>query len=162
MARSISALGRFDRDVLSTPGLTHIIVLEGINDIGVGAGGFAFPDTISPLPADLGAAELIAGYRQLIARAHANDLKIIGGTLTPFEGTFAGYYTARKDDVRIEVNDWIRYGGEFDAVIDFEAAIRDATNSRVISTEYDSGDRLHPGDAGYRKMADSIDLALFR
>ena len=156
----ISALARFDRDVLSTPGLTHVVVLEGINDIGTG--GFNFPGATGPAPAERTAADLIAGYRQLIARAHANGLKIYGGTLTPFEGTFAGYYTPAKDEVRIEVNDWIRGSGEFDAVIDFEAAIRDDTNPRVMRAEYDSGDKLHPGDAGYKRMADSVDPALFR
>src|SRR5262245_27128670 len=154
-----SALARFDRDVLSTPGLTHIIVLEGINDIGTG--GFNFPGAAGPAPPERTAAQLIAGYRQLIARAHANDLKIYAGTLTPFEGTFAGYYTPAKDEVRIAVNDWIRGSGEFDGVIDFEAAIRDEKNPRVMRPEYDSGDKLHPGDAGYKRMADSIDAALF-
>ena len=155
-----SALARFDRDVLSTPGLTHVIVLEGINDIGTG--GFNFPGTAGPAPAERTAAELIAGYRQLIARGHANGLKIIGATLTPFEGTFAGYYSPVKDAVRMEVNEWIRNAGEFDAVVDFEAAIRDEANPRVMKTEYDSGDKLHPGDAGYKRMADSIEPALFR
>jgi lysophospholipase L1-like esterase len=155
-----SALARFDRDVLSTPGLTHVVVLEGINDIGTG--GFNFPGAAAPPPAERSAADLIAGYRQLIARAHANGLEIYGGTLTPFEGAFAGYYTPDKDEVRIEVNEWIRNGGEFDAVIDFEAAIRDPANPRVMKGEYDSGDKLHPGDAGYKRMADAIDLALFR
>lgn len=154
-----SALTRFDRDVLSTPGLTHIVLLEGINDIGTG--GFAFPGTAGPPPADTSAAALIAGYRQLIARAHSNGVKIFGATLTPFEGTFAGYYTPPKDEVRIDVNEWIRSSGEFDGVIDFEAAIRDEANPRVMKAEYDSGDKLHPGDAGYKQMADSIDPALF-
>ena len=155
-----SALTRFDRDVLSTPGLTHVVVLEGINDIGTGV--FSFPGLPGPVPAERSAAELIAGYRQLIARAHANGVKIFGATLTPFEGTFAGYYTPAKDQVRIEVNEWIRAGGEFDGVIDFEAAIRDESNPRVMRAEYDSGDKLHPGDSGYGRMADAIDPALFR
>jgi lysophospholipase L1-like esterase len=155
-----SALARFDRDVLSTPGLTHVVVLQGINDIGTG--GFNFPGAAGPAPAERSAADLIAGYRQLIARAHANGLQIYGGTLTPFEGAFAGYYTPAKDEVRIEVNEWIRSSGEFDAVIDFDAAIRDATNPRMMKAEYDSGDKLHPGDAGYKRMGDAIDLALFR
>jgi lysophospholipase L1-like esterase len=155
-----SALTRFDRDVLATPGLTHIVVLEGIND--VGTGGFAFPGTAGPPPAERSAADLIAGYRQLIARAHAHGVKIFGATLTPFEGTFQGYYTPAKDEVRIEINEWIRNSGEFDGVIDFEAAIRDEANPRVIKAEYDSGDKLHPGDAGYKRMADSIDPGLFR
>lgn len=155
-----SALARFDRDVLSTPGLTHVIVLEGINDIGTG--GFNFPGADGPAPAQRTAADLISGYRQLIARAHANGLEIYGATLTPFEGTFEGYYTPAKDEVRMEVNEWIRESGEFDAVIDFEAAIRDEENPRVMRSEYDSGDSLHPGDEGYARMAESIDLALFR
>jgi lysophospholipase L1-like esterase len=98
----------------------------------------------------------------LIARTHASGLKIFGATLTPFEGTFAGYYTPAKDEVRLAVNEWIRDSGEFDAVIDFEAAVRDEANPRVMKAEYDSGDKLHPGDAGYRRMAEAIDPALFR
>src|SRR4030095_10226400 len=84
----VNALARFDRDVLSTPGLTHVVVLEGINDIGLG--GFAFPGSTAPPTLERSATDLIAGYRQLIARAHANGLKIYGATLTPFKGTFAG------------------------------------------------------------------------
>jgi lysophospholipase L1-like esterase len=154
-----NALARFDRDVLATPGLTHVIVLEGINDIGTG--GSILPGDDRPPPPERSAAELISAYRQLIARAHTNGLKIYGGTLTPFEGAFEGYYTPAKEEVRMEVNAWIRNSGEFDAVIDFDAAIRDADNPRMMKAEYDSGDNLHPGDAGYRRMADAIDLALF-
>jgi lysophospholipase L1-like esterase len=155
----ISALARFDRDILATPGLTHIVVLEGINDIG--SGGMQFPGSTGPAPPERSAAELIAGYRQLIARAHANGVKIFGATLTPFEGSFEGYYSTAKDAVRMEVNEWIRNGGEFDGVIDFEEAIRDPNNPRIIKAEYNSGDSLHPGDAGYKTMADYIDLELF-
>jgi lysophospholipase L1-like esterase len=155
-----SALTRFDRDVLSTPGLSHIVLLEGINDIGTG--GFAFPGTNAAPPPERTAAELIAGYQQLIARAHANGVKIYGATLTPFEGSFAGYYSPAKDEVRSELNEWIRTSGAFDGVIDFEAATQDTTNPRIIKAEYDSGDHLHPGDAGYKAMADSIDPALFQ
>lgn len=155
-----SALARFDRDVLATPGLTHVVVLEGINDIGTG--GFQFPGATTAAPPERSAAELIAAYRQLIARAHAHGIKIYGGTLTPFEGTFAGYYSPAKDEVRIEVNQWIRTSGEFDGVIDFEEAIRDPANPRVMLQQYNSGDSLHPGDAGYRRMAEIIDPALFQ
>jgi lysophospholipase L1-like esterase len=154
-----SALARFDRDVLSTPGLTHVVVLEGINDIGTG--GSIFPGNDGPPQRERSAADLIAAYRQLIARAHVNGVKIYGGTLTPFEGSFPGYYTPAREKVRSEVNEWIRSSGEFDGVIDFDAAIRDPANPRAIKAEYDSGDTLHPGDAGYRRMADAIDLALF-
>jgi lysophospholipase L1-like esterase len=155
----VSALARFDRDILSTPGVTHVILLEGINDIGTG--GMQFPGVSGPVPPERSAGEIIAGYRQLIARAHANGIRIFGATLTPFEGTFAGYYTPEKDEVRIEVNEWIRGGGEFDGVIDFEAAIRDPDNPSVMQAEYNSGDNLHPGDAGYERMAGHIDLDLF-
>jgi lysophospholipase L1-like esterase len=155
-----SALARFDRDVLANPGLTHIVVLEGINDIGTGGGGL--PGATAPAPAERTPADLINGYRQLIARAHASGVKIIGATLTPFAGTFAGYYTPAKDEVRVAINKWIRESGEFDAVIDFEAAVRDADNPRVMRKEYDSGDKLHPGDAGYKQMAESIDPAVFK
>ena len=156
----VSALARFDRDVLANPGLSHIVLLEGINDIGTG--GRSVPGATAPAQAERTPADLISGYRQLIARAHANGIKIIGATLTPFAGAFAGYYTPAKDEVRVALNKWIRESGEFDAVIDFEAAVRDAGNPRVIKKEYDSGDKLHPGDAGYKQMAESIDPAVFK
>jgi lysophospholipase L1-like esterase len=156
-----SALARFDRDVLATPGLTHVILLEGINDIGTG--GFAFPGTTGPAPEMRSAADIVVGYQQLIARArsHSPPVKIFGATLTPFEGTFAGYYTPEKDRVRMEVNEWIRSSGMFDAVVDFEKAIQDPDNPGRMLERFDSGDKLHPGDAGYLRMAESVDLTLF-
>jgi lysophospholipase L1-like esterase len=156
-----STLGRFDRDVLSNPGLTHIILLIGINDIG--SGGMTFPGTSGPAPAMRTVEDIIAGYRQLIARTHAVSppVKIYGATLTPFEGTFAGYYSPEKDEIRMAVNEWIRNAGEFDGVIDFDKAVQDPDNPLRMAPEYDSGDKLHPGDAGYKKMAESIDLNLF-
>jgi lysophospholipase L1-like esterase len=156
-----SALGRYDRDVLSTPGLTHVVVLIGINDIGTG--GMRFPGSTGPVPDMRTPAEIIAGYQQLITRAHTMTppVKIYGATLTPFEGTFAGYYTPEKDETRQTVNHWIRTSGMFDGVIDFDQAIRDPGNPGKMADVYNSGDNLHPGDAGYKKMADSIDLDLF-
>ena len=156
-----STLGRFDRDVLATPGLTHIVVMIGINDIGTG--GRQFPGSTAP-PAPMRTAEdLIAGYRQLILRARSESpsVKIYGATLTPFAGTFEGYYTPEKDQVRMAVNQWIRTGGAYDGVIDFEKAIQDPGNPARMAPAYDSGDKLHPGDAGYKRMAESIDLTLF-
>lgn len=153
-----SALTRFDRDVLSNPGVTHVVVLEGINDLGTS--GRPFPGTTEPGPIRT-AADLIAGYRQLIARAHANGLKIFGATLTPFEGVAPGYYSPEKDEIRMEINKWIRESGEYDGVIDFEAAVRDPAKPRVMKKEYNSGDNLHPGDVGYKAMADFIDPSLF-
>ncbi len=154
----VSALARFDRDVLAVPGVTHVVVLEGINDIGIG--GLGFPGA-PPQPLR-SAAELIAGYRQLIARAHANGLQIFGATLLPFAGVQGGYYTPEKELVRQEVNRWIRESGEYDGVIDFEAAVRDDASPPALQPQYDSGDHLHPGDEGYRRMADSVSPALFR
>lgn len=130
----VSALARFDRDVLAKPGVETVILLEGINDISGGA------------TAD----QVISGYRQLIARAHAEGTCILGGTLTPFET--AG---AQREVYRTAVNEFIRTSGEFDGVVDFDAAIRDPANQDGMLPAYDSGDHLHPGDAGYRAMGDA-------
>jgi lysophospholipase L1-like esterase len=141
-------LARFDRDVLTQTGVTHVIVLEGINDIGLGRS--------NPLPS---AADLIAGHRQLIRRAHARGLKIYGGTLTPFEG--AGYWTPEGEAKRAALNEWIRTSKEYDGVIDFDAATRDPKQPTKFLAPYNSGDNLHPSDAGYQAMANAIDLSLF-
>ena len=143
-----SALDRFDRDVLLQPGVTHVIVLESINDIGM-AGDPASP-TVD---------ELIAGHRALIQRARAHGLTVYGGTLTPFEG--AQYYTEEGEAKRQAVNDWIRTSGAYDAVIDFDAVVRDSANPRRFLPMFHPGDWLHPNDEGYRAMGDAIDLTLF-
>lgn len=107
--------------------------------------------------------EIIGAHKQLILRAHAAGLKIYGGTLTPFEGTvFPGYWTPAKELMRAAVNQWIRTSGAYDAVIDFDAAIRDPSNPTRMLPAYDSGDHLHPNDAGYQVMANTVDLKLFR
>jgi lysophospholipase L1-like esterase len=143
-----SALARFDRDVLAVPGVTHVVVLEGVNDLG---GGGAEPPT---------AEQLMAGYRQLIARAHAHGVKVIGATILPYEG--ARYFHRNGEAVRQQLNAWIRNGREFDGVIDFDAAMRDrAAPTRMRASEH-IGDWLHPNDAGYRVMGDAVDLKLFR
>ncbi|THD51324.1 SGNH/GDSL hydrolase family protein [Phenylobacterium sp.] len=142
-----NALSRFDRDVLSAPGVTHVTVLEGVNDLGM----------TKPTPA---AADIIAGYRQLIARAHEHGLKIIGGTILPYGG--AAYFSAAGEAERQKINAWIRTGHEFDGVIDFDAAIRDPVKPERMRAELQSGDWLHPNDAGYRVMGDAVDLKLFR
>jgi lysophospholipase L1-like esterase len=134
-----------------------VIVLIGINDIGHPGTG-----TI-PLSESVTQQDLIGGYRQLIARAHEKGLPVYGATLTPFEGTiFPGYYSPEKESVREAVNDWIRGSDEFDAVIDFEQALRDPAHPTRMLPAYDSGDHLHPNDLGMQAMANAIPLELFR
>lgn len=149
-----NALERFDRDVLARAGVKYLIVLEGINDLG-------FPH----LPGAFGqqevtAQDVIAGLRQIIDRAHAHGIKVFGGTLTPYEG--AMYSSKEGEAKRVAVNLWIRTSGAFDGVIDFDAAVRDPKNPKRFLPAYDSGDHLHPGDAGYKAMADAIDPKIFQ
>jgi len=157
-----SGLARFDRDVLSLPGVTHLVLLEGINDIAapgvkIGARYFAPPAEVRT------AEQVIAAYRQLIARAHDHGIKAIGATLTPFAGnTVPGFYSPQKEATRQAVNAWIRNSGAFDAVIDFDTVLRDAEHPLQLQARFASRDRLHPNDAGYAAMADAIDIALFR
>jgi lysophospholipase L1-like esterase len=147
----VSALGRLDRDVFSQPGVKWLMLLEGINDIGREAS----------VPAEtVQADDLIAGYKQIIERAHSHGIRVIGCTLTPYQG--ANYYRDHGEEVRSAVNNWIRTGGAFDGVVDFEAATRDAENAKKLRAEFDPGDHLHPNDAGYQAMADAIDLKLFK
>ena len=144
----VSALARFDRDVLMQTAVTHVIVMEGINDIGIARS--------NPTPS---ADDLIAGHRQLIARAHARGLKVYGATLTPFEG--AAYWSAEGEAKRQALNQWIRTSGEYDGVIDFDQVTRDPAAPTKFLPAYDSGDHLHPGDAGYKAMGEAVDLKLF-
>jgi lysophospholipase L1-like esterase len=146
----VSALGRFDRDVLSQSGVKWVMLLEGINDIGHGATTPAEPVT---------AKNLIGAYKQLIERAHTQGVQVIGCTLTPYEG--ANYYHEEFEKVREDVNAWIRTPGNFDAVVDFEAAVRDMANPKRFLPEFDPGDHLHPNDKGYEAMANAIDLGIF-
>ena len=142
-------MARFARHALSQPGITHIVVLEGINDIGNARQ--------NPTPT---AQDLIAGHKQLIEQAHTRGLKIFGATLTPFYG--AAYYTEVGETKRQALNEWIRTGKAYDAVIDFDRVTRDPENPKMFLPLYDSCDHLHPNDAGYRAMADVIDLSLFK
>lgn len=158
----VSALARFDRDALALPGVTHIVLLEGINDIafpGAKLGGHYLAD-----PADVRTAgELIAAYRQLISRAHAQGVKVIGATITPFEGVeIPGYYSESKEATRQAVNQWIRTSGSLDGFVDFDAVLRDPGHPSRILPKFASEDHLHPNDAGYQAMADAINLVLFK
>jgi lysophospholipase L1-like esterase len=145
-----SALARFDRDVLSQPGVKWVTLMEGINDIGRGS--MVAGEAVS-------GDELIGAYKQFIAQAHAHGIEVIGCTLTPYEG--AGYAREDGEQIRAALNAWIRTSGAFDAVVDFEAATRDAANPKRFRAEFDPGDHLHPNDAGYQAMADAFDLKLF-
>jgi lysophospholipase L1-like esterase len=145
-----NALARLDRDVISQPGVKWLMVLEGINDIGRGA-----TDPREPVSAE----ELIAAHKQIIERAHMHGIKVIGCTLTPYEG--AGYARESGEAIREALNQWIRTSGAYDAVVDFEAAVRDPQNPKRLRPEFDPGDHLHPNDNGYQAMADAVDLKIF-
>jgi lysophospholipase L1-like esterase len=150
-----SALARLDRDVLAVPGLRWVVLMEGINDIG-------HPTNANLPEQDVSANEIIAGMKQIIARVHDRGAKIYGATLTPYEDTiFHEYYQPAGEAKREAINEWIRRGGYFDGVIDFDAAVRDPDHPTRIRSDYDVGDHLHPNDAGYRAMGDAVDLKLF-
>jgi lysophospholipase L1-like esterase len=145
-----NALARLDRDVLAQTSPRWLIVSEGVNDIGTCK---AHCDLASP------AQDIIGAYEQIILRAHSQGIRVYGATITPFGGSF--YDSAEGERARQTVNNWIRTSGQFDAVIDFDAAIRNLDNPTQLSPSGDSGDHLHPSDAGYKTMADSVNLKLF-
>jgi lysophospholipase L1-like esterase len=145
----VAALSRLDHDVLLQTGAKWVMFLEGINDIGNQA----------RTNTGLTSADLIAAMRQIVDRAHLAGLKVIGCTLTPYEG--AGYYSEAGEVMREAENDFIRSSGVFDAVVDFDAAVRDPQDPKQYRTDMQSGDHLHPSDAGYQAMADAIDLSIF-
>lgn len=153
----VNALARIDRDVLAQPNVKAVILLIGINDI-------AWPGTAFARQQVRPTAEaMIRGYRQFIALAHARNVRVIGATLTPFEGALSGtplddYYNTDKDALRLEINRWIRESGAFDGVVDFDQLLRDPAHPARLAQPFDSGDHLHPGDAGNKAMADAIDL----
>lgn len=145
-----NALARFDRDVLAQAGVTHVVVLEGINDLGLGAP--------NPPPVSV----LIAAHRELVERAHARGLKIYGATMLPFEGTtFANYWSPENDAKRRAFNEWLRTSGTYDGVIDFEAAIKDPAEPSKVAARFRAMDNLHLTDAGYQAMAAAVDLRFF-
>jgi lysophospholipase L1-like esterase len=157
----VNALARFDRDVLAQPGVDTLLLMMGLNDIGWPGG------VLDPAAALPTAASLTSAYRQLIARARAHGLRVIAATLTPFagalcDGPFAYFYDPAKESLRGQVNAWIREAGQFDAVIDFDAAVRDPQSPTRLRPEFDSGDHLHLQDQGYAAMAAHVDLALLR
>jgi len=150
----INAVARFESDVVDQSDAREVILLEGINDIGFSQhrGALTAPHT------NVSAAQIIAGYAQIIDQAHAAGLKIIGGTLTPFKG--ARYWTPAGEAKREALNQWIRHSGAFDGVVDFAHAVADPNHPEILNPAYDSGDHLHPNGAGYRAMANAISLAM--
>jgi lysophospholipase L1-like esterase len=146
-----NALARLDRDVLAQIGARWLIILEGINDIGTCKENCDLESI---------AGDIIGAYRQIIVRAHSQNIKVYGATITPFGGSF--YASPAAERARQAVNQWIRTSGQFDAVIDFDAAIRDPNNLSNLSAASDSGDHLHPNNGGYKAMAGSVDVKLFR
>jgi len=137
-----AGLERYHRDVLSTPGVRAVIVLIGINDISYYS---------------VSAASLADGYRQLVTRGRVRGIKVYGATLLPFENS--PYYTATREAIRQSVNRWIRTSGAFDGIVDFDAAMRDPARPARLLPAYDSGDHLHPNDAGYQRMANAVPLS---
>ncbi len=162
----VSALARFDRDVLAQPGVVNVIILEGINDIGwPHMKARPSPNGTTPSQGPFAddrvtAQDLIAGLKQIIERAHEHGIRVFGATLTPFEG--ADYYSADGEVERQAVNQWIRTSGAFDAVFDFDAAVRDPNHPSRFREDYQSGDHLHPSAAGYKAMTAAVDLSVLR
>lgn len=147
-----NALARFDRDVLAQPAAKYVVLLEGINDIGNATAPNNPHDVVT-------ADDLIQGLGILAARAHQRGLKVIGATLTPFVG--AGYQTDAGEAIRQAVNAWVRTTKDLDGVVDFDKATQDPAHPERFSSEADSGDHLHPKDAGYKRMSNAFDLKLF-
>jgi lysophospholipase L1-like esterase len=160
-----SALSRFDEDVLALPNVKYMIVFEGVNDIGnrfgpqraPGGGG---PGGLTLDQPPITAEQMIAGYRQLIARAHEKGIKVIGSPIGPYKG--AGYWSEEGEAARQTINDWIVHGGAFDGVIRLDTAFADPADPRQYREGYHMGDHLHGSDAGLKAAGDSIDLKLFK
>ena len=152
-----NALARFDSDVASQPGVRYVIVLEGVNDLGR----LGRERTVSAEERRRQVQQMIAGYAQIVARARALKLTVIGGTITPFVGNEFYHPDTAAETARQAINQWIRTPGHFDAVIDFDAVVRDPARPDRLRPAYDSGDHLHPSMAGYQAMADAVPLTLF-
>ncbi|WP_433359934.1 SGNH/GDSL hydrolase family protein [Actinoplanes sp. CA-142083] len=151
----VSGLKRFDRDVLAQPGRRFLVVLLGVNDLG-------HPGTVAPPSEVVSADDLIAGHRQLIARAHEAGVVAYGGTILPFKDDTLGFYSIENERKRHRLNRWIRTSGEYDGVVDFDRAMGDPADPIRLNPAYDSGDHLHPNDVGMAAMAAAVNLRFFR
>ena len=151
-----SALARLDRDVLAVTGAAYLIVFEGVNDLGISFGAAARMKPLNTATSAL----MIAGYRQILTRAHAQGIKVIAATIAPYEG--ASYWSAEGEAQRQAINTWMRQSGEFDGVLDFDAVLRDPAHPTRIADGLHMGDHLHGSDAGYEAVGQSINLKLFR
>lgn len=156
MGTGPAAVNRFERDVLNLPGVTHLIILEGINDIG-GSGRVRGDKTVEPT---ITAEQLIAGYQSIITRAKAKGIKVMGLTILPFKG--AGYYGDEKEEIRVKVNNWIRTSGAFDAVYDMEKVMADPQDPKRLNPALQRGDNLHPDGYGESRMGQMIPLDWFK
>jgi lysophospholipase L1-like esterase len=156
-----SALARFDEDVLSLPNVKYLIIFEGVNDIGnrwgVRSGGPQLPGLDQP---QITVEQMIAGYKQLVDRAHAAGIKVIGSPIGPYKG--ASYWSEEGEAARQRINDWILNSGTFDATVRLDTAFADPADPRQMREGYHMGDHLHGSDAGLKAVGDSIDLALFQ
>ena len=145
----LGALARFDRDVLSPAGVQWLMLFEGTNDVG----------SLARDPQSMTADDLISVYKQMIERAHAHGIRVVGCTLNPFQGM--AYYTEQSEATRLAVNKWILTSGAFDATVDFDVVTRDPSNPKQLNPAFNNGDHLHPNDAGYKAMAEVVDLSVF-
>jgi lysophospholipase L1-like esterase len=152
-----NALARFDRDVLAPAGVRCVIVFEGVNDLGE----LARNGEVSPAEHAALVQRVLAAYSQVIARAHAHGIRVYGATITPYFGSAYYHPGPLSEADRQAVNTWIRAVGHFDAVIDFDAVVRDPQHPDQLLSKYDCGDHLHPSPAGYKAMGEAIPLALF-
>jgi len=153
-----NTLARFDRDVLASAGVSYLIVLEGVNDLGK----LVRDQKTSSTDHDTQVREMIAAYEQIVARAHAHGIKVIGATILPYVGSDFYHPTPANEVDRLAINKWIRESGHFDAIIDFDKLASDPAHPDRLLPAYDSGDHLHPSPAGYHAMGEGVPVALFR
>jgi lysophospholipase L1-like esterase len=153
-----NAAGRIERDVLAHPGVKYAMVFEGVNDIGTA--------DVTPAAQDVVYQGLVQAYKQMVTRIHANGVPVFGATITPFSApsNFTGqpYSNVEREKTRVKINNWIRKSGVFDAVVDFDAMLRDSKIPSQLAPEYDSGDYLHPNPKGYQHLADLFPVGIFQ